>query len=471
MLGAAALAHDLTELEGLDYLSAPRGAIGEAQALAAAAFGAGRTWFLVNGTTVGIHAAVLGACRPGDALVLGRNCHVSALAACALAGVVPFFAEAEADAALGVAHAVTPASAAAALDAAAAACAAAPRGHSSHRPRVALLLVVSPTYCGAAADVAGLAREAHARGVPLAIDEAHGAHLTFAAAAAARLGGSEGGDDAELARALEALPPSALAAGADVAVQSTHKTLPAVTQAAMLHCAPGGRVAPERLSAALLLLQTSSPSYLLLASLDAARSHAATGAPLAAAMRQAMRARKALAAAAPALHVLGPAHVDGAGVAAVDLTRLAIGTSGLGVSGYAVAAALAAEGVTPELVTPRCVAFVFGGGTTDGDVARLVAALARVASAASTQHAHGGDDAGAAQLPQLPPPPPLAMTPRRAVFARRERVPFALAAGRVSADTLCPYPPVRFASRICFCSVAAFSLSASLTDSPAGVRA
>ena len=103
LLGAGTWSHDLTELDGLDYLSAPRGAIGEAQALAARAFGAGRTWFLVNGTTVGVHAAVLAAARPGDAVVLGRNCHASALAACALAGVVPFFAEAPADEALGIA--------------------------------------------------------------------------------------------------------------------------------------------------------------------------------------------------------------------------------------------------------------------------------------------------------------------------------------------------------------------------------
>jgi arginine/lysine/ornithine decarboxylase len=438
LFGSGAWAHDLTELDGLDYLSAPRGAIAEAQALAARAFGAAHTWFLVNGTTVGVHAAVLAACRPGDAVVLGRNCHARALAACALAGVVPFFAEAATDASLGVAHAVTPAAAAAALDAAAAACAAAPRGIGRAQPRVALLLVVSPTYFGASADVAGLAREAHARGVPLAVDEAHGPHLSFAAAASAQEQ-CDAGDRA----ALSALPQAALAAGADVAVQSTHKTLPALTQAAMLHCAAGGRVPPARLAAALQLLQSSSPSYLLLASLDAARAHAATGAPLAAAVARACQTRAELAKHAPALRVLGPPDVGRDGVHALDITRLTVGTSGLGAaSGYAAAALLAQEGVTPELVAPRCVVFVIAAGTTRDDVARLVRALARLAAAAPPPGTDAQDDA----WPQLPPAPAAAMSPRRAAFARRERVAFAAAVGRISADTLCPYPPVRHAA-------------------------
>lgn len=439
LFGSGAWAHDLTELDGLDYLSAPRGAIAAAQTLAACAFGAGRTWFLINGTTVGVHAAVLAACRPGDAVVLGRNCHGSALAACALAGVVPFFAEAPLDEALGVAHAVTPAAAAAALDAAAAACSEAPSRRDGTRPRVALLLVVSPTYFGAAADVEGLAREAHARGVPLAVDEAHGPHLSFAKQA---LEAHCGGNDA-LRAALLALPCSALAGGADVAVQSTHKTLPALTQAAMLHCAASGRVPSARLAAALQLLQSSSPSYLLLASLDAARAHAATGAPLAAAVARASEARAGIALRAPSLRVLGPSDVGAAGVDALDITRLTVATSGLGAaSGYAVAAFLAREGVTPELVAPRCVVFVIASGTTRRDVARLVSALARLAAEAPQLP---GGDAQADAWPQLPPAPEAAMSPRRATFADRERVALAHAAGRISADTLCPYPPVRHA--------------------------
>jgi arginine decarboxylase len=398
------------------------------QALAAEAFGAGRTWFLVNGTTVGVHACVLAACAPGDAVVLSRNCHVSALSACALAGAVPFFAEAEGDAEFGVAHGVTPASAAAALDAAAAACAAAAAAVTARgvrTPRVALLLVVSPTYFGAAADVAGLAAVAHARGVPLAVDEAHGAHFVCVHAASA--GGTT-------------LPPSALSQGADAAVQSTHKTLPALTQASMLHASHGSALDGARISAALAALQSSSPSYLLLASLDAARADAAAGDGVERALRAAAAARAALAAAAPALRLLGPADVGRPGIAALDVTRMAVCTASVGVSGYDAARALSAAGVTPELVAPRCVVFVIGGGTTERDVARLVDALARLAPPGGGC----GSEAALPRLPPLPPPPPLALPPRRALFAtRRERVPRAAAEGRVSADTLCPYPPVR----------------------------
>jgi arginine decarboxylase len=402
------------------------------QVLAAEAFGAGRTWFLVNGTTVGVHACVLAACAPGDAVVLSRNCHVSALSACALAGAVPFFADAEGDAAFGVAHGVTPASACAALDAAAVACAAAAPAvttRGGRAPRVALLMVVSPTYFGAAADVAGLAAVAHARGVPLAVDEAHGAHFACAHAAAAAAAAAGG----------YALPPSALSQGADAAVQSTHKTLPALTQASMLHAAHGGALDGARISAALAALQSSSPSYLLLASLDAARADAAAGDGVSRALRAAAAARAALAASAPALRLLGPGDVGRPGIAALDITRLTVCTASVGVSGYDAAQALSVAGVTPELVAPRCVVFVIGGGTSERDVARLVDALARLAPA------HGVNEAAALpRLPPLPPPPPLALPPRRALFAaRRERVPRAAAEGRISADTLCPYPPVR----------------------------
>jgi len=144
LAGGGALACDLTELAGLDFLSAPSGPILEAQRLAARAFGAESTWFLVNGCSVGVHAAVMAACRPGGRVALARNCHLSAFAALALAGCEPLWVMPEQDDRHGVAHCVTPAALASVLDGAAA------RGQ-----RVDAALVVSPTYFGAVADIPG----------------------------------------------------------------------------------------------------------------------------------------------------------------------------------------------------------------------------------------------------------------------------------------------------------------------------
>lgn len=468
VVGPTALRHDLTELEGLDFLFSPRSSIARAQArgvvcgvtlilrgtcsthacavvltgsnatrhqeATARAFGAARTWFLVNGTSVGIHATVMAACAPGDAVVLSRNCHVSAVSACILAGAVPFFADAPIDEHLGIAHAVTPQALERALDAAMAACAAAPAvgtrdaprhhqqasPHTSRRRRVGLALVVSPTYFGAAADVAALARVCHARGVPLAVDEAHGAHWAF---------------DARL-------PAPSLACGADVVVQSTHKTLPALTQASMLHASHTCRVSGDRLSTCLTALQTTSPSYLLLASLDAVRqgaNHHTTG--VRAATDACVALRHALAAHAPGMHVLGARPV--AGVHAWDPTRLTVAAASLGYdSGYAAGDALARRGITPELTAPRCVVFVIGGGNvSSGDMERLRSVL--VDMHVQRCNSNPAADLGSPQPPLLLESITMAMPPRQAFFAPRVALPMEYAAGRVSAEWLCPYPPVR----------------------------
>ncbi|KAK9833408.1 hypothetical protein WJX81_002549 [Elliptochloris bilobata] len=370
MMGPA-LQHDLTELPGLDYLSAPNGAIATAQAAAAAAFGADETFLLVNGTTAGVHAAVLATCRPGDDIILARNCHLSAFSACVLAGCQPAWVDPVVDPHLGVAHCVTPEVLHQGLAASAAA----------GRP-VGAVLLVSPTYFGACCDIAGCARVCHAAGMPLIVDEAHGAPLAF-------LRGRDGA------------PAGALAAGADVAVQSSHKTLSALGQASMLHMR-GERVDRRRLASALQVLQTSSPSYLLMASLDAARAAAqqpgAWDAPLHAA-RLARAGLRAL----PGLTLLEDFAAAGSpGVHALDPLRLTVAVSGWGFSGRAVAAELDTRfGVVPELATQEVVVFALGAGS------------ARAAG----------------------------MSPRDAFFAEIEQVPADAAVGRLSAELLCPYPP------------------------------
>jgi arginine/lysine/ornithine decarboxylase len=433
--GGAPFAADLTELAGLDLLSAPDGPIAEAQALAARAWGAGRSFFLVNGSTAGIHAAVLAACTGGgnDALVLPRNAHLSAFNAAALAGAAPFWARPVS--AAGMAHQLEPAALAAALAAAAAA---------GRRPAAAL--VVSPTYFGATSDVAALAAVAHAAGAALIVDAAHGAHLQF-------IRGLE-----EIDGCCGACVP-ALAAGADAVIQSTHKTLGALTPGAMLHLGVNSRIDGARVAAALAALQTSSPSYLVMASLDAARAQAAAGGAVAAAHAAAARCGEEIAAAAAAGGParLSPALVqrllmnsrggDGGGDAGTtiplppphDPWRATLLVDHLGWSGWAAAAALEERfGVVAELATHRAVVLAMGVGTAPAHAAALAAALSGLGRGPGVAPALllcDDNDADASEEIEV------VITPREASRAAAEAVPAAQAVGRVSAELLCTYPP------------------------------
>ena len=170
----------------------------QAQLLAADAWGARRTWFLINGASQGNHAACVTLAQAGEHVVVQRNVHSSTIDGLVISGLRPTFVAPELDPELGIAHCLTPETLDGALD---------------ETPGAAGAIVVSPTYFGAVADVAGFSRVAHEHGVPLVVDEAWGAHLAFH----------------------ESLPRARAAAGADLVVSSTHKIVGSLTQSAMLH--------------------------------------------------------------------------------------------------------------------------------------------------------------------------------------------------------------------------------------------
>ncbi|HEV2727766.1 MAG TPA: aminotransferase class V-fold PLP-dependent enzyme, partial [Solirubrobacterales bacterium] len=204
LIGETGLRNDIPSVtEGVDIGPEPT-PFQQAQQLAAEAWGAGRTWFLINGASQGNHATMMALAHMGNRVVVQRNVHSSVIDGLVLSGMRPTFVAPELDPELGIAHGLTPDSLAAALD---------------ETPGAVAALVVSPTYFGACADVAALAEVAHSRGVPLVVDEAWGAHLHFH----------------------PELPPDALASGADLVTSSTHKIVGSLTQAAMLHLGRGGR--------------------------------------------------------------------------------------------------------------------------------------------------------------------------------------------------------------------------------------
>ncbi len=235
---APLLALDATEIGGLDDLHHPESVIAEAQSLAAELYGAAKTFFLVNGSTAGNLAMIAAVCdKNKQKVIVQRNCHKSVMHALQIAGAAPILLSPEFDSDVRVASHVRAEAVKEALE--------------LHRDAAAVVLT-NPNYYGMSIDVTDIVRFAHERGVPVLVDEAHGAH--FAAG--------------------PPFPQSALACGADVVIQSAHKTLPAMTMGAFLHV-NSERVDLERLKYFLQLFQSSSPSYPIMASLDLARRYVA----------------------------------------------------------------------------------------------------------------------------------------------------------------------------------------------------
>jgi arginine decarboxylase len=420
-LSGGALALDLpTLIEGVDV--AGRGEVAPYEAarrLAADAWGARRTWFLTNGASQGNLAACLAIAQRGERVVVQRTVHGSAIDGLVLAGLEPTFVAPEIDVERGLAHCVTPS----ALDAALAA-----------TPGAAAAIVVSPTYYGAAADVAGLARVAHAHGVPLVVDEAWGAHLAFC----------------------DALPQDALGAGADLVISSTHKHAGSLTQSAMLHLGAGGGFEEAAVDRALGLVTSTSPSSLLLASLDAARRHAAVeGGDL---LRVAVAELAVLRAAIrrlPGLDVLDERVVGRFGVAAIDPLRVCVDVRATGLTGFEMARRMRRDGdLHIELCGEHVVVAVFGlGEQVAVHGAALVEALARACAAlpggARTVRPNvglplwrqGAADVRRARGRLVPPWGELALSPRAAFMAAPEPVAIAHAEGRIAAECLASYPP------------------------------
>jgi arginine decarboxylase len=401
-LGERALELDIPSLTwGIDIGPEPT-PFAEAQRLAAEAWGARRCWFLINGASQGNLVAGMALAHSGREIVVQRNAHSSTIDALILSGMRPRFMRPELDPELGIAHCITPETLDHAL---------------TEAPGAAGTSVVSPTYFGAVADVAGLAEVAHARGVPLVVDEAWGAHLAFH----------------------ERLPAHALSLGADLVVSSTHKIIGSLTQSAMLHLGEGGRVDAEVVDRCVTLVESTSPSSLLTASLDAARRHAAVhGHELLDETLRALDHTHEAIRAIDGLDVLDERFVGRPGVFGYDPLRLAVDVRGTGATGYRLATLLrAADDVNLELAGENVIVAVYGMGE------RAMAQGERLVAALRSAVARLAEDGPAVRRDFAEPPPwgELAMGAREAFFAPQEVVPVGRAAGRIAAESLAAYPP------------------------------
>lgn len=250
---------DITEIDGFDDLHHPEndGVLTEAQRRAAQVFGAGETHFLVNGSTAGILSAISGCTKYGGTLLMARNCHRSAYHGAELRGAKTVYLYPQYIPELGINGAILPEDVENALqkpiiekkqqaDGKTEKDSGGDREKNRIQTDIQAVMIVSPTYDGVCSDVRRIAGICHRYGVPLIVDQAHGAHFPFS----------------------KYFPEDAVSAGADVVIQSVHKTLPAMTQTALLHVQ--GEIANrERIRKFLSIYQSSSPSYVLMASIDA----------------------------------------------------------------------------------------------------------------------------------------------------------------------------------------------------------
>ncbi|KAL3625204.1 hypothetical protein CASFOL_030658 [Castilleja foliolosa] len=403
LIGRQPFQHDLPELPELDNLFSPEGPILEAQKEAAQLFGASETWFLVGGSTCGVQAAIMATCSPGDTLVLPRNSHISAISALVLSGVTPKYIVPEYDPVWDIAGGITPLQVEEAI-----------KELETENRKPAAVLAISPSYHGICSDIAAISQLCHKKNIPLIVDEAHGAHFGFHSH----------------------LPTSALTQGADLVVQSTHKVLCSLTQSSMLHFS-GNFVDRERIVRSLQMLQSSSPSYLLLASLDAARAQISDNREniFDNTIELAIEAKNTIDK-IPRISLFDisnfPKFRD------IDPLRITIGVQGLGLSGFEADDILCRDfTVISELVGTRSFTLAFNLGTKREHVSRLVSGLEYLSATFDGSVKKSIDVMSLAAFNDVR----VILSPREAFFARKRKVGINECIGEICGELICPYPP------------------------------
>jgi arginine/lysine/ornithine decarboxylase len=408
-VGDNILAIDLTPMPGIDDLLQPTESIKEAQELAAEAYGADHTFFLINGSTSGNQCMMMTALNPGEKIAVPRNSHKSMLGGLVMSGAHPIYMQPAVDQEMHMDNSVTPETVARTLE---------------EHPDLKAVYIVSPTYYGVAADLVSIERIVHDAGKLLLVDEAWGPHFKFH----------------------PALPVSATEAGADLSINSTHKMLSAFSQCAMLHQI-GDRVRLDRLKAVLKMFLSTSPNLPMVASLDVARKQMATegSALLSQTIALAQEARRRLNE-IDGIYCFGEEIQGREGVFDLDPTKVTVRVTGLGYTGYEASELLRGRyNIQVELADLFNVVALFTIGTSRDAAERFVDAFEELANDKRPLNKYAPSGVLAQRLKRgtykLPQIPPMRMLPRDAFLADTEFVQFKDSAGRICAETLSPYPP------------------------------
>jgi lysine decarboxylase len=395
------LLSDVPHHGGADTLRSDYEVLEQAEALAAAAWGADMCRFSHNGSTHPNQALCLAATRPGEPVLVHRTCHKSVYAGLILAGSRPVWLSPDVSDDLGIPLGTPAERVIAALAA---------------EPDIRAAILTEPSYVGVLSDLPAIAAACHERGVPLICDHAWAAHFGFAGT----------------------VPRNALALGADAIALSTHKTLMSLTPGALLLARDTGRIDLERLGATFDMLLTTSPSAMIYGTIDQARARMqADGERLIGAAVELYARARAGVETIEGLRVIGDEAVLGhPSVLARDPLKLVIDLSGAHADGLAVDRSLRARGVQVEGADRR---MLIPHITVGDDAGRVDAFLPILRAAVDEQRG---------SAPETPPVgtswrthPEQAMTPREAAFAATERVSADAAVGRVAAEFAVPYPP------------------------------
>lgn len=404
LLGRETLALDLALMEELDDFHEPHGCIKAAQELAAQLYEADHSYFVLNGTTGGIYAMILAIAGPGDKIIVPRNAHRSIIGGIILSGAIPIFIQPEVDHELGLAMGVKPETVEAAV-----------RQH----PDAKGVLIINPTYYGVATDLKKIVDIVHSYNMAVIVDEAHGPHLKFS----------------------DRLPIPAIDAGADICAQSTHKIIGAMTQCSMVHCREG-RVNVPRLKAMLQLVQSTSPNYILMASLDVARMQMATeGTALIERSIELADWIRTEINKIPGLYSFGEDKIGNPGVHSFDPTKVTVTVKGLGLLGTEAERILRHKyKIQVELSDMFNILFLITLGDTEVEARALVEALRDMADKYARERDFSELDNAAIKVP-YPAAPESVISPREALFSNTCKVPFDDSVGLTCAEIVTFYPP------------------------------
>ncbi len=396
--GNTMLEADVNSMKCLDYLGNPVSVIAEAEALLADAYGADHGYFLVNGTSGGVQAMIMAACKPGDKIILPRNAHKSATNGLIASGAMPVYIHPHYHGVLGIALGIT-------ADAVAEAIAA--------NPDAKAVFVINPTYFGCTSELEKIVQISHEAGMMVLVDEAHGAHFHFH----------------------DQMPLSAMAAGADMAAVSLHKTGGSLTQSSGL-VLQGNRVSPKYLRNVITLNQTTSASYLLMTSLDVTRKNLATrgGAMLEHVLALSRYARTQING-IPGLRAPGPEMAGQEGIYSFDESKLLIDVTDLGISGF-VAYDLLRDNhkIQMELGESSSVLAIISVGDTKASIDALIKALQDLSDTFEPDHK-------CSIVVERPEAVEVVMTPREAFYADKKTVHVHHALGCISGESVMVYPP------------------------------
>lgn len=398
-IGDNALSIDLINIAPLDDLHQPTGVIEEAQKLAADAFGADYTFFSVQGTSGAIMTMILTVCSQGDKIIVPRNVHKSIMSAIIFAGAKPVFISPVRDENLGIDHGITTRSVKRALE---------------KHPDAKAVLVINPTYYGVCANLKEIVDLVHSYNIPVLVDEAHGVLIHFN----------------------DKLPMSAMSAGADMAATSVHKLGGSMTQSSVLNIKEG-RVNVRRAKTIISMLTTTSTSYVLLASLDAARRHLALNGKALAdhAIELAQYARKSINE-IPGLSCFGEEILGTEATYDYDPTKVNIHVRHLGITGYDAENWLREHyNIEVELSDLYNILCLITPGDTRDNVDILLTALREL-----SKQNYNIREVNELVI-KIPKIPQLTLTPRDAFYGDTEVVLFKESADRIIAEFIYVYPP------------------------------